>query len=238
MIPGFSVMGSDGDDWGKSDILRTFCGLAMTQEYLTYKQAAARVSSSVRTIRNWASWGMPMRWQVIDGQRTRVVELEVLLAFWRERMAASPVHFYRMRKRLAEDGIVLETPEHVKSMRAKATETRRGIRVPGTAERPGDGTTEPETPTPEPTVDPLAEMPRLRGSAEFFVLRERLRETVPACAGMPEYTADQHSAEDRERMAEICAGCDVLEQCQAFATASRPVAGFWPTGIAPAQRRS
>ncbi len=98
--------------------------------WLTYKQAATRVKSSERTIRNWAAWGMPMQWRMIEGQRTRVVELEVLLKFWRERMAASPVHFYRMRKRMAEDGIVLETPEHVKAMRRKAAQTLRG--TPGT----------------------------------------------------------------------------------------------------------
>lgn len=196
------------------------------------------MKSSERTIRNWAAWGMPMQWRMIEGQRTRVVEVEVLLKFWRERMAASPVHFYRMRKRIAEDGIVLETPEHVKAMRRKAAQTLRGTRVPEAPERPGDESTEPETAAPEPKVDPLADMPRLKGSAEYRVLTDRLRTTVPHCAGMPEYTADGISTEDRERLAGICAGCPLLEQCRAFAIVSRPAGGFWPVDVTPAQRRS
>lgn len=199
--------------------------------WLTYDQAARRVKSSRTTIQNWRRSGMPMQWRMIDGQRTRVVELDVLLAFWREKLAASPVHFYRMRKRMAEEGVVLETPEHVKAMRRKAAETRQGIRVPGAPERPGDERTEPETAAPEPKVDPLADMPRLKGSDEYWVLTDRMRETVPHCAGMPEYTADGLSAEDRERLAGVCAGCPLLAECQAFAIASKPTGGFWPLGV-------
>lgn len=43
--------------------------------WLSYAEAARRVRSSDRTIRNWASQGMPMGRDVRDGQRVRVVEL-------------------------------------------------------------------------------------------------------------------------------------------------------------------
>lgn len=208
-------------------------GMGMDGEktWLTYAEAAKRVKSSERTVRHWGQQGMPLAWAERNGQRVRVVELEVLLKFWRERMAASPVHFYRMRKRMAEDGIVLETPEHVKAMRRKAAETLRGTRVPEALERPGDESTEPETAAPEPKVDPLADMPRLKGSDEYWVLTDRLRTTVPRCAGMPEYTADGISTEDRERLAGICASCPLLAECRAFAIASKPTGGFWPVAV-------
>lgn len=65
---------------------------------LTYRQAAARVGRSRRAIRYWRQRGMPMTWEVRDGQRVRVVEEEVLLAWWRERLTNWPAHQYRMRK--------------------------------------------------------------------------------------------------------------------------------------------
>ena len=201
--------------------------------WLTYAEAAKRVKSSERTVRHWGQQGMPLAWAERDGQRVRVVELEVLLAFWREKMAGWPAHFYRMRKRMAEEGVVLEMPERIKAALAsgKAAERRRGTRGPEAPERPGDERTEPETAAPEPKVDPLADMPRLKGSAEYRILTDRLRTTVPHCAAMPEYTADGISAEDRERLAGICASCPLLSECRAFAIASKPTGGFWPVEV-------
>jgi hypothetical protein len=63
----------------------------------TYRSAAKRVGRSERTIRYWRQWGMPMEWQVIDGQRTRVVREDILLRHFRQHLAKSPVHQYRMR---------------------------------------------------------------------------------------------------------------------------------------------
>lgn len=62
-------------------------------ELLTYRQAAKRVNRSVRTINRWRRNGMPMSWR----NGFRVVEITVLLAWWRERMNADPAHQYRMR---------------------------------------------------------------------------------------------------------------------------------------------
>lgn len=49
--------------------------------------------------------GMVMGWEVIDGQRTRVVREDVLLAWWRDTMDSNPVHQLRLRKRLEAAGI-------------------------------------------------------------------------------------------------------------------------------------
>jgi transposase len=72
----------------------------MTQ--LTYRQAAARVDRSPRTIRHWRQQGMPMGWDIRDGQHVRVVDEEVLLAWFRARLQAWPTHRWRMRRKLAE----------------------------------------------------------------------------------------------------------------------------------------
>ncbi|WP_159576072.1 hypothetical protein [Microbacterium sp. 8M] len=61
---------------------------------LTYRQAARRVRRSVRTLKRWRRNGMPMEWQ--DGHL--VVEESVLLAWWRDRMSADPVHQQRIRR--------------------------------------------------------------------------------------------------------------------------------------------
>lgn len=68
----------------------------------TYRSAAKLVGRSERTIKNWRIWGMPMSWQIIDGQRTRVVRQDVLQEHFRKHLAASPVHQYRMRRYLTE----------------------------------------------------------------------------------------------------------------------------------------
>jgi hypothetical protein len=65
---------------------------------LTYREAAARVHRSVRTLWRWRKHGLEMGWDVRDGQRVRVVREDVLLAYWRARLMADPVHQLRMRK--------------------------------------------------------------------------------------------------------------------------------------------
>lgn len=65
--------------------------------WLTYRQAAARVRRSVRTIKRWRRQGMPMP---LDERGRRIVDEENLLAWWRGRLAADPVHQARMRAAL------------------------------------------------------------------------------------------------------------------------------------------
>ncbi|HEY9310271.1 MAG TPA: hypothetical protein VIP82_20905 [Microbacterium sp.] len=71
-------------------------------DLLTYRQAAALVKRSPRTIRYWRQQGMPMGWEERDGQLVRVVEQEVLQAWFRARLVAWPTHRWRMRKKLSE----------------------------------------------------------------------------------------------------------------------------------------
>lgn len=66
--------------------------------WLTYKQAAARVNRSRRTIRRWRLNGMPM---TFDTHGRRVVDEEVLLAWWRGRLAADPIHQAKMRAQMS-----------------------------------------------------------------------------------------------------------------------------------------
>jgi len=65
---------------------------------LTYREAARRVGRTRRAIRYWRQRGMPMEWEIREGQRCRVVDEEVLLAWWRKTLANDPAHQYRMRK--------------------------------------------------------------------------------------------------------------------------------------------
>lgn len=72
-------------------------------EQLTYREAAARVRRSIRSINRWRRGGMPMGWATRDGQRVRVVDEDVLLKWWRDRLTAWPPQQYRIRKMLSED---------------------------------------------------------------------------------------------------------------------------------------
>ncbi|MEQ6898995.1 hypothetical protein [Microbacterium sp. KR10-403] len=74
----------------------------MTVTLLTYREAATRVHRSIRTIKRWRRHGLPMSWDHQDGQRVRVVELEILLAWYRDRLQADPIHQQRLRRRLAQ----------------------------------------------------------------------------------------------------------------------------------------
>lgn len=63
----------------------------MTEEeppLLTYREAAARVHRSVRSMWRWRKRGMQMTWGIRDGQRVRLVREDVLLAYWRALLRA------------------------------------------------------------------------------------------------------------------------------------------------------
>ncbi len=64
---------------------------------LTYREAAKRVGRSRRAIRYWRQGGMPMQWETREGQRVRVVDEQVLLSWWRQRLQNDPAHQYRLR---------------------------------------------------------------------------------------------------------------------------------------------
>lgn len=70
---------------------------------LTYREAAARVRRSIRSINRWRRQGyITMGWETRDGQRVRVVNEEDLLACFRDRLKSDPAHQYRLRRLRAE----------------------------------------------------------------------------------------------------------------------------------------
>lgn len=68
--------------------------LSLTAGALTYREAAARVNRSVRTIKRWRRDGMPMNF---DHYGRRVVTERILLTEYRRRLASDPVHQQRIR---------------------------------------------------------------------------------------------------------------------------------------------
>lgn len=77
--------------------------------WLSYREAAALVHRSRRTIRYWRQRGMPMGWAIVDGQRIRVVRKKVLQKWFRERLVNWPTHQYRMRRDLRDSAEVRGT---------------------------------------------------------------------------------------------------------------------------------
>lgn len=67
-------------------------------EQLSYREAAKKVHRSVLTIKRWRRNGMPMSWERRNGQNMRVVEKDTLLAWWRQRLTADPIHQAKMRR--------------------------------------------------------------------------------------------------------------------------------------------
>ncbi|MDQ1217996.1 hypothetical protein [Microbacterium arborescens] len=68
--------------------------------WLNYAQAAKRVGRSHRCIRMWQRQGMPMQWRTSpNGQRERIVDQDVLLAWFRDKLRANPAHQAWMQAR-------------------------------------------------------------------------------------------------------------------------------------------
>ncbi len=92
---------------------------------LAYREAARRVRRSVRTINRWRKAGMHMTWENQNqyGQGVRVVEEDVLLAHWRDRLDANPAHQWRLRRTLAThrgQSAAIATGDGGREPRAKA----------------------------------------------------------------------------------------------------------------------
>lgn len=220
-------MGSDGS-------ARTFCGLSAdwtasvsdldSKTWLTYAEAAKRVRSSDRTIRRWRRDGMPMQWRTDpDGQRFRIVDESVLLAWWRERMKSNVVHQGRMRREARELG--LPVPEWPRALRHKT----EPVHTPASPTQPED--TDPADVDLAERRDMLrevvADLQLKTGGPEFYALQEALKAEPSACDGITAFTdTTSGDGEHAEMMASICWRCPVLEQCRAFAEVARPE-GFW-----------
>lgn len=211
-------------------------GMDEGKTWLSYAEAAKRVKSSDRTVKRWRREGMPMSWRVDDaGQRYRVVELEVLLAWWRERMAASPVHFYRLRAMAIEQGRtpppmparfkrrqgMPATAQNIDSTRDFATQQFSEV-----SECPEVGLEALER-TSTAMAQVFAELPEFIGQAEHAALIRAMEDQPPACDGLEVFTRDRfNDAEEVEMMRGICRSCPLLDPCQAFATAGKPTGGM------------
>ncbi|MFK4759662.1 WhiB family transcriptional regulator [Microbacterium sp. ZW T5_45] len=210
-------------------------GMGAEVQWLTYAEAARRVQKSKRTVQLWRRQGMPMQWTEQDGQRVRVVELDVLLAWWRRKMTASPVHFYQLRKRAVERG---ETPPPVpERFRARRTPTEqpqgREIGASQPTQVP-DGQDD-VTGRSETFAQVLADLPPFHGYSEHAVLMAAMEEDPPACDGLEVFTRDRYGEpEEVAMMRDICRSCPLLDLCQAFAAAGKPTGGMW-AGMTPAE---
>ena len=217
---------------------RDFCGLSADSEpvWLTYAEAAKRVTSTKHTVQLWRRQGMPMEWRTDNtGQRFRVVEEETLLAWWRQKMKNSPVHFYKMRRKLIEAG---ETPppipERFRYTRQKAT---GGDLTASTVQTPADADTVSEARTAALTAL-LADLTGFPGQPEHAALMKAMEDEPPACDGLEVFTHDRFDdPEQTEMMRGICRDCPLVEMCAAFAAAGRPSAGMW-AGMTPAEIRA
>lgn len=171
-----------------------------------------------------------MEWRVDEtGQRVRVVDEKVLLAWWRDRMRTSPVHFYRMRKRVIEAGnLAPPVPERF---------TSRKQRVPAETESAQYELEQAEVGSGPTLADVLAELPEFIGQREHAALVRAMEDTPPACDGLEAFTHDRFAdPEQTEMMRGICRACPLLELCRTFAIAGRPAAGMW-AGMTPAEIR-
>ncbi len=179
--------------------------------FLTYAQAAARTNSHPETIKRWRRSGLAFA--MVDGRR--VVREDVLLAWWRERMKANPVHQVRIAQDRLQDasGAVVASVPPRATKRAQAGAPRR-----------------PAAPRPQPSLDgdPLANVAPMRGAREFAALQDALHDVTPSCDGVDAYTDDHPSEDDVATMTRICASCPVGALCAAYASTATPAAGFWP----------
>lgn len=199
---------------------------------LNYTEAAKRVKRSVRNVRRWAAEGMPM--VEIDGMM--YVDEPVLLKWWRERMAASPAHYYRMRRERRDLGLPDPTPPESVTKNRGRSHARADLTVttapaalsitPDAWDAPNpDGDDEPEQ--VRRYVEPVIELPPLRAPDEYDELAEAMRRVTAACRGLEVFTQDHHDAELQRMMAGVCADCPLLLLCRKFARAEQPTSGFW-----------
>lgn len=185
-------------------------------KWLTYKAAAKHVGRSVTAIRLWGRQGMPLGWKTIDGQRTRVVREDVLMATFREKLKNDPSHQAKLRRIRREEGLP-EIPRE-----RTPTHTPLSLPVRTLASR-----TAPDSDLDAPRVNPLADLAPMRAGAEWGQVGEAMKHDDPSCWGIDAFTADRVDDEEQAMMATICDGCPMVELCRTFAIAERPSAGFW-----------
>lgn len=208
----------------------------MATRWLSYTEAAKRVGRSSRNIRRWRAEGMPMEWRTSsDGRLERVVDEEVLLAWFRDRLNASPVHQYRMRRIARNQGLPgpITPPRAVVGVKRENRQRSEVIRADPDDRTPIDVLAQQRR---EAFVEVVTANSLKTGAAEYAALQEALKTETPACDGLAMFTEpDTVDAEERALMAGICEGCPVVDLCRAFADASH-APGFWAGRLRRASR--
>ena len=199
----------------------------MATRWLSYAAAAKRVGRNARSIKRWHADGMPMEWRTgSDGQLERVVDEEVLLAWFRDRLGAWPAHQYRMRRIARNEGRPdpVTPPRAVVGVKRENRQRSEVIRADPDDRTPIDVLAQQRR---EAFVEVVTSNSLKKGAAEYAALQEALRTETPACDGLTMFTEpDTVDAEERALMAGICEGCPVVDLCRAFADLAR-VPGFW-----------
>lgn len=79
----------------------------------------------------------------------------------------------------------------------------------------------------------------MTADAAWDALNEALEDVTPPCSGLPLFTADSLTDEQRAECSRICARCPIADLCDAYATAAKADAGFW-AGVerSPKRRRA
>jgi len=74
-----------------------------------------------------------------------------------------------------------------------------------------------------------------RGASEYEALTRAMWTATPACLNDPRYTAEPEELDDstQAEMRARCRGCEVVNQCAAFALAAKPRAGMWAGAFYP-----
>jgi hypothetical protein len=164
-----------------------------------------------------------MSWRVgSDNQRERVVDEEVLLKWFRERLKNSPAHYYRMRAIAREHGLPEPArPESVDRARPKPPALLSEAHNAGDEdEQASSGVTRWKS------FEPLDTMKPMKGGPEYRELQRALRETPAPCRGVKEFTADRIDDVSQAYLATICAACPVIDLCRAYAERAHPD-GYW-----------
>lgn len=78
----------------------------------------------------------------------------------------------------------------------------------------------------------------MAGSADIAwdALNEALEHYAPGCSGLPLFTADSRTDEQRAACEVICARCPIADLCDAYATAAAD-SGFWAGAERSPKRR-
>ena len=78
----------------------------------------------------------------------------------------------------------------------------------------------------------------MSAEAAWDALNEAMEDATPGCSGLPLFTADSRTDEQRAECASICARCPLADLCDAYATAAKADAGFWAGAERSPKRRA